>query len=182
MEPLLRRVASHEIVTTMPLDEVVSTILRIVGRVSLLGKVTAVCLNSEQRGTTKTNHGEAVLKPEHGLVGDAHAGNWNRQVSLLAEESIQRAKASGVEVVSENHGENFTTSGMDLLHLPVGTKLAIGDQAILEITQIGKPVHDSPIFAEVKNHILPHEGVFAKVVRGGKVKVGDAIEVDRELV
>ena len=68
----------------MLLDEVVSTILRIVGRVSLLGKVTAVCL-SEQRGTTKKNQGEAVLKPEHGLVGDAHAGDWNRQVSLLAE-------------------------------------------------------------------------------------------------
>ncbi len=146
-------------------------------KVRLLGRVTAVCL-SQQRGTKKFNCGEAVLRPDHGIVGDAHAGDWHRQVSLLAEESVANAKANGVGVVSDNHGENLTTNGIDLHHLPVRTRLVIGDQAVLEITQIGKAPHDSPIFQEVKNYILPQEGVFARVVCGGTVRVGDTIEVD----
>ncbi len=141
------------------------------------GLIVAVCVSGE-RGTIKLSCGEAVLKAGYGFVGDAHAGDWPRQVSLLAGESVAKAKSKGVTVVSDNHGENLTTRGIVLHALPVGTKLKVGDDAILEITQIGKAIHDSPIFDVVKNHILPHKGVFARVIRGGTVKAGDFISVD----
>lgn len=140
-----------------------------------MGKIIAVSL-SEERGTVKKQVEKAILREEHGLVGDSHA-KTARQVSLLAKESLDAAKKAGTTVVSDNHGENFTTSGIDLKNLPVGTKLALGDTAVLEITQIGKEIHESPIFLEVKNHILPNEGVFAKVLIGGEVKKGDDIEI-----
>ncbi len=143
----------------------------------LSGRVIAVCV-SQERGTTKSDCGRGVLEPDYGLVGDAHAGSPVRQVSLLAQESVARARAEGVPVVSDNHGENLTTSGIDLHRFPVGTRLAVGEEAVLEITQIGKAEHDSPIFDLVKNRILPHEGVFAKVVLGGLVKTGDRIRVE----
>jgi len=143
-----------------------------------LGKITAVCL-SERKRTRKENRGHATLKPRHGLVGDAHAGNWHRQVSLLAEESIAKAREKGLDVGPGDFGENLTTTGLDLPHLPIGTRLRVGDQVVLEVTQIGKVCHSRcAIYYQAGDCIMPREGIFARVICGGEVRTGDTIEVD----
>jgi molybdopterin adenylyltransferase len=147
-------------------------------RVRKLGKIIAVCL-SERKGTKKTNRGEAVLRPGHGLVGDAHAGDWHRQVSLLADESIEKARKKGLDIKPGDFAENLTTVGLDLPNLPIGTRFRVGDQVILEMTQIGKECHSKcEIFHLIGDCIMPKEGIFARVICGGQVKVGDTIEVD----
>ncbi len=144
---------------------------------TIKGQVKAISI-SEKRGTQKTNVPEAELKMDFGIVGDAHAADWHRQVSLLAVESIDKMIAAGATVSPGNFAENITTEGIDMLNLPIGTKLRIGSDTELEITQIGKECHSRcEIFEQVGDCIMPREGVFAKVTKPGAIKVGDGIEV-----
>ncbi|MBR2675097.1 MAG: MOSC domain-containing protein [Mogibacterium sp.] len=142
----------------------------------MTGKIIAVC-KSEKKGTAKTEADSIVLRPEHGIVGDAHAGNWHRQVSLLSLESIEEFMARGAEVEFGAFGENIIVEGFDLKTLPVGTRFKIGE-AILELTQIGKECHTHcAIFHQVGDCIMPREGVFTVVIEGGLVKAGDEVEL-----
>jgi molybdenum cofactor synthesis domain-containing protein len=137
-----------------------------------MGKITAVCL-SEQKGTPKRNVGRARLVENHGLEGDAHAGDGPRQVSLLARDKVQAFREKGAEVADGDFGENLVVEGLDFKSLPPGTRLS-GGEALLEITQIGKECH-SPcrIHQRMGDCIMPREGVFARVLRGGVIGVGD---------
>jgi len=118
------------------------------------------------------------LIAQSGLEGDAHAGDWHRQVSLLAEESIEKIRQKGLAVVAGDFAENITTAGLDLPALPVGTRLRIGDEAIVEVTQIGKICHTRcAIFYAVGDCVMPREGIFARVLVGGDVRVGDDVGV-----
>ncbi len=140
------------------------------------GIVTAVCI-SQERGTAKRDVGKAELRSNHGLLGDAHAGNWHRQVSLLSLEKIRAFNSAGGAVVDGDFGENLVVDGIDLATLPVGAKLRI-NEALLEVTQIGKQCHSRcQIFDRVGDCIMPREGIFAKVLRDGFVAKGDSIEV-----
>jgi len=144
---------------------------------TIKGTIKAISI-SRDKGTQKTNVPEAQLQADFGIVGDAHAGMRNRQVSLLAGESIDKMTAMGADVAPGNFAENITTEGIELRSLPVGTRLKVGTDAELEITQIGKECHSRcEIFEQVGDCIMPREGVFAKVKNGGSVKVGDIIEV-----
>ena len=134
---------------------------------------------SPRKGTRKepVTGGEGDLKVDWGLVGDAHAGAWHRQVSLLSEESIAKAKAAGLDVKAGDFGENLTTRGLDVLALPMGSRLRAGD-AELEISQIGKVCHTRcAIYYLAGDCIFPREGIFAVVRKPGHVKVGDTLEV-----
>jgi cyclic pyranopterin phosphate synthase len=141
------------------------------------GRIKAISV-SQKRGTQKTNVPEAELKTEFGIVGDAHAASWHRQISLLANESIEKMIAKGAKVSPGNFAENITTEGIDLLSLSIGSKLKAGENVELEISQFGKECHSRcAIFEQVGDCVMPREGVFAKVTKGGLVKVGDVIEV-----
>ncbi len=141
------------------------------------GRIKAISV-SQNRGTQKTNVPEAELKTEFGIVGDAHAASWHRQISLLANESIEKMIAKGAKVSPGNFAENITTEGIDLLSLSIGSKLKAGGNVELEISQFGKECHSRcAIFEQVGDCVMPREGVFAKVTKGGLVKVGDVIEV-----
>ena len=140
------------------------------------GTIVAVC-TSKKKGVRKRNVGEAELKVDWGIVGDAHAADWHRQVSLLAMESIEKMRALGLNVGPGSFAENITTQGIDLLSLPIGSQVRVGDEVVLEITQHGKICHDRcAIYYQVGDCVMPREGVFAKVIKGGQVKVGDTIE------
>jgi len=143
-----------------------------------MAKVIAVC-RSEKKGTKKKDVREGLLRADFGLVGDAHADCCtHRQVSLLAVESIGKMRALGLELNPGDFAENLTTEEIDLISLPVGTRLSVGKQTILEISQIGKECHAGcAIFRQVGKCIMPKEGVFAKVIKGGHVRAGDLIEV-----
>ena len=133
---------------------------------------------SEDRGTKKVNVPEADLKVECGIVGDAHAGKWHRQISLLAVESIEKMIAKGAEVSPGDFAENITTEGIDLLALSLGGRLRLGESVELEVTQFGKKCHsDCEIFQQLGDCIMPREGIFAKVITPGCITVGDTIEV-----
>ena len=141
------------------------------------GRIKAISV-SENKGTQKVNVAEADLKVDCGIVGDAHAGKWHRQVSLLAVESIEKMIAMGADVSPGNFAENITTEGIDLLALSLGGKLRLGESAELEITQFGKKCHSHcEIFQQVGDCIMPREGIFAKVIGPGRISVGDPIEV-----
>lgn len=143
---------------------------------TIKGKIKAISV-SKEKGTQKTNVPETQVRTDFGLVGDAHAGNWHRQVSLLAFESIEQMQAKGIKVSPGSFAENITTEGIELLNLKVGSKLAIGEGVELEITQFGKKCHSRcEIFKQAGDCIMPRQGVFAKVIRGGSIKVGDIIE------
>jgi MOSC domain-containing protein YiiM len=115
---------------------------------------------------------------EHGLADDAHAGAWHRQVSLLAVESIDKMRLMGLDVGPGDFGENLTTRGLDLVSLPVGTRLEVGEETLLEITQIGKECHDRcAIYYQAGDCVMPKEGVFARVLNGGMIEVGDEIRI-----
>jgi MOSC domain-containing protein YiiM len=140
------------------------------------GSLVSVCL-SQEKGTRKTSFPGATLRANYGIVGDAHAGNWHRQVSLLGIESIKKMRQLGLNIDHGDFAENLTTEGIDLLALPIGTQLKVG-QTILEITQIGKTCHNRcEIFNQAGDCIMPREGIFARVIKGGDVKVGDSITV-----
>lgn len=140
-------------------------------------KIVAVC-TSKNKGERKKNIGEANLIENHGIEGDAHAGDWHRQVSLLALESIEKMRQKGLDVNPGDFAENLTTEGIVLFDLPIGTKLRIGGDAEGEVTQIGKVCHDRcAIYYQAGDCVMPKEGIFIKVLKGGPVKVGDSIEV-----
>ncbi len=145
---------------------------------NICGTVVAVCTSSE-KGVRK-NPVEAVsVVPEHGIEGDAHAGEWHRQVSLLAEESIEKMRALGLEISPGDFAENITTRGIELAELPLGTRLAV-NTVKLEVTQIGKECHTGcEIRKLVGDCIMPREGIFARVISGGEIRPGDTIKVTR---
>ncbi len=141
------------------------------------GRILAVCL-SREKGTVKTPVPRARLVRDHGLAGDAHAGPWHRQVSLLADESVERMRARLPELGRGDFAENLTTEGLDLVGLPPGTRLRAGAEAVLEITQIGKRCHRGcAIYRQVGDCVMPREGIFARVLRGGTVRPGDPLVV-----
>lgn len=140
------------------------------------GTVSAVCI-SEKKGTAKRPVERATLRYGHGLVGDAHAGGWHRQVSLLFGEKIRAFNEAGGTVVDGDFGENIVVDGIDLARLPVGTRLRVGS-ALLEVTQIGKECHNHcQIYTRVGDCIMPREGIFARVLEDGEVAAGDSVEV-----
>ncbi|MTI49820.1 MOSC domain-containing protein [Sporosalibacterium faouarense] len=141
------------------------------------GKVVAVNI-SKKKGVIKKPIKEGIFKENHGLVGDAHAGNWHRQVSLLGVESVDKMRKQGIEgLCSGKFAENITTKGIELYTLPVGTKLKIGE-TVQEVTQIGKKCHSGcEIAKEVGQCVMPKEGIFTKVVKGGTVREGDIIGI-----
>lgn len=143
-----------------------------------MAKVIAVC-SSEKKGTVKEPVPEGVLREDFGLVGDAHADcATHRQVSLLAVESIERMRQRGFNLKPGDFAENLTTQDIDLLSLPVGTRLAVGPGILLEISQIGKECHAGCAISKlVGKCIMPKEGVFARVLTGGIVRAGDSIGV-----
>ncbi len=134
------------------------------------GSFSIISLNvSDEVGQRKHSVAEAELKPDHGIVGDAHAGDWHRQVSLLADEDIETMRGRGVTLDPGIFAENITTRGVDLAALPVGARLTIGS-AELEVTQIGKECHHGcAIYQQVGDCVMPRKGIFAKVVKGGRV-------------
>ena len=141
-----------------------------------MAKVIAVCI-SEKKGTMKHPVDSVQLKKEHGIIGDAHAGNWHRQVSLLADESVEKMRAKFPDIPIGAFAENILTKGIELCTLPIGTKLRIGE-TLLEVTQIGKECHaDCAIRQQVGDCVMPREGVFAVVLEPGTVRKGDSIHV-----
>lgn len=139
-----------------------------------MATIKAVCI-SEKKGTAKKNIGQAELIENFGLRDDAHAGDWHRQVSLLSYEKIEEFKALGVDVKDGDFGENLIVEGIDLAKLPIGTKITI-NQVLLEVTQIGKECHTGCAIAQaVGKCIMPTEGIFARVLKGGIVKSGDKV-------
>ncbi len=144
------------------------------------GKILSVNI-SARKGEKKHNIWTCMAIKDFGLEQDAHAGVKKRQVSLLAEKSIQKIKDKGLDIQYGDFAENLTTEGIVLHILPLGTNLRVGDQALLRVTQIGKICHDRcAIFFQVGECVMPTEGIFAEVIREGEIKVGDAIEVLRE--
>jgi MOSC domain-containing protein YiiM len=142
--------------------------------------VLAVC-TSEKKGMKKTPVAEIVIKEGFGVVGDAHADcSTHRQVSLLANESINKMRNKGFELNYGDFAENITTKGIDLTSIPLGTRFSVGKEVVLEMTQIGKECHAAcAIRQQVGDCIMPREGVFAKVIRGGRVKPGDTIKITK---
>ena len=141
-----------------------------------MGKVMAICI-SEKKGTQKRNVHEALFIEDFGLENDAHAGKWHRQVSLLSYEKIQDFKKKGAPVEDGAFGENLIVSGIDFKNLPVGTRFQSGD-VVLEMTQIGKECHSGcEIYKIMGDCIMPREGVFAKVLCGGRIQEGDELTV-----
>jgi MOSC domain-containing protein YiiM len=142
------------------------------------GKVLAVNI-SEEKGTKKNNVQRCALLKDFGLKGDAHGGPWHRQVSLLANESIEKMRGMGLKVGYGDFAENITTEGIDLVHLPVGTTIQIGNFVLLRVTQIGKECHTRcAIYYQAGDCVMPKEGIFAEVISEGEVKVGDEIIVE----
>jgi len=140
------------------------------------GEIVAVCL-SESKGEKKKVVEGGTLRDDFGLVGDAHAGGGHRQISILAVESVEKMRAAGLDVGAGDFAENLTTRGIDLCSLPLGTILKVGKDALLEITQIGKECHQRcAIYHQAGDCVMPREGIFARVRRGGDVAAGDAVE------
>lgn len=139
-----------------------------------MGIVKGICI-SEKKGTQKHEVPQALLIEEWGLENDAHAGKWHRQVSLLSYEKIEEFRARGAQVEFGAFGENLIVDGYDFKNLPVGTRFQCGD-VLLEMTQIGKKCHSHcEIYKVMGDCIMPREGVFARVLKGGTIHVGDEI-------
>ena len=143
-----------------------------------MGKILAVCIG-DKKGVQKKSIVEVVIKEKYGIIGDAHAGSESlRQVSLLDKTSVDKMKDLGIELKDGDFGENIVTEGMDLISLHIGSSLAIESGVLLEVTQIGKECHDHcAIYQQVGACIMPKEGIFTKVIKGGVVKKGDEIKV-----
>lgn len=144
-----------------------------------MGKIIAVCI-SEKKGTQKRNIQAAKLITDFGIENDAHAGKWHRQVSLLSFEKISDFKAKGADITDGAFGENLIVEGFDLSKLPIGTRFKCND-VILELTQVGKECHSHcQIYKIMGDCIMPREGVFTKVIRGGRISAGDTIDILKE--
>jgi len=144
----------------------------------MTGSILAVNISTE-KGTRKKSVDAAVLRAGHGIEGDAHAGDWHRQVSLLADESIETMRGRGLELGPGDFAENLTVRGLNLWSLPVGTTLRIGIDVVLEVTQIGKECHQGcEIRRQVGDCVMPRQGIFARVIHGGPVQPGDIVEVE----
>lgn len=142
-----------------------------------MGKVVAVCI-SEKKGVQKRDAGSRKLIENHGLEGDAHAGPWHRQISLLSIESRASMEKTGLKLKAGDFGENVLTEGVDLRKLKVGSKLRLGKDALARVTQIGKECHDRCyIYYQVGDCIMPKEGIFAEILKGGIIKTEDNIEI-----
>lgn len=140
---------------------------------------TVVSVNvSDRKGVRKTPTDSVSLVLDRGIEGDAHAGDWHRQVSLLAQESIDKMVEKGLDVTSGDFGENVTMTGIDLPALPLGTTLKVGDGVVLEISQIGKVCHTRcAIYYQAGDCVMPREGIFGVVREAGDIKVGDTVEI-----
>jgi MOSC domain-containing protein YiiM len=139
-----------------------------------MAEVVAVSI-SENKGERKKPVASVELRENHGIVGDAHAGDWHRMVSLLAQESIDKMRALGLDVNAGDFAENITTSGIDLVSLPIGSRLKIG-YTLLEVTQIGKECHNRcAIYYQAGDCVMPKEGIFVKVLAPGVIRAGDGI-------
>ena len=143
-----------------------------------MGKILAVCI-SDKKGVQKKPVKEGVIKEDYGIEGDAHAGSDSfRQISLLDTTSIDKMKKLRVELKDGDFGENIVTEDMELLSLPIGSHIGTESGVVLEVTQIGKECHDRcAIYQQVGTCIMPTEGIFTKVIKGGVVKKGDEIKV-----
>ena len=144
---------------------------------AIKGRIRAISI-SKTKGTQKVNVPKAELRADYGIVGDVHAGDWDRQLSLLEIERINIMAAKGASVSPGAFAENITTEGIDLSALKIGDKLRLGAEAEIKITQFGKQCHGRcKIYEQIGDCIMPREGVFARVGRGGSIIVGDVIEV-----
>ncbi len=133
---------------------------------------------SKKKGTRKDPVEEATLLEDYGIEGDAHAGPWHRQVSFLASEAIERSRKQGLDVTFGDFAENIATEGVDWLSIPIGTKVQLGDTALVEITQIGKECHNKcAIYYMAGDCIMPREGIFARVLKGGQIRCGDKMRI-----
>lgn len=142
------------------------------------GKVLSVNI-SDKKGEKKRNIGKCRLLKGKGLVNDAHAGYMHRQVSLLGKESVEKIRAKGLDVRFGDFAENLTTEGVILYELPVGTKMKVGDEVILRVSQIGKECHTRcAIFQQVGDCVMPREGIFAEVLHEGEITIDDEIEIE----
>lgn len=143
-------------------------------------KAEVISVNiSVKKGIRKKPVDKAVIKRDYGINGDAHAsGKWHRQISLLAMESIQKMQAMGLDVGPGDFAENITTRGIDLPGLPVGTRMTVGNEIELEVSQIGKECHSRcAIYHQAGDCVMPKEGIFVKVIKGGTVRKGDEIKI-----
>lgn len=143
-----------------------------------MARIIAVC-KSEKKGTRKEDITKGFLREDYGLLGDAHAGcSTHRQVSLLAIESIEKMGNLGLNVHPGDFAENLTIEGLELVSLAAGTRISIGEDVLLEITQIGKECHSGcAIYQQIGKCIMPKEGVFSRIIRGGFVRTGDSMRV-----
>ena len=144
-----------------------------------MGKIIAVC-TSPEKGTQKQNVGSALLVEDWGIQGDAHAGKWHRQVSLLSYDRVEEFRTRGAQVEPGAFGENLLVESFDFKSLPVGTRFGCNG-AVLELTQIGKQCHaHCQIYRQVGDCIMPREGVFTRVLHGGTISVGDELTMEGE--
>ncbi len=144
------------------------------------GRIEAICI-SKEKGVVKTPVSQALLKVAHGIVGDAHAGDWHRQVSLLAVDSIAQVKALIPDLQHGAFAENIVVSGLELKSLPVGARLRLGE-AELEVTQIGKECHSGCAIKQITGDcVMPREGIFGKVLSGGTIRPGDPVSAVSDL-
>ena len=138
-------------------------------------KIVSIAV-SKKKGTRKSQVKSADLRTDHGFVGDAHAGPWERQVSFLALERIEECKERGLNVTFGDFAENIATEGIDWRGVPLGSRFRLGDQAVVEITKIGKECHKKcAIYYQAGDCIMPREGIFARVLKGGTIRCGDPI-------
>ncbi len=142
------------------------------------GKIVSINI-SDRKGVRKKPVDRVIIKENFGITGDAHASSsWHRQISLLALESIRKMQRMGLDVGPGDFAENITTEGIDLLKLPVGTRLHIGETVEVEVSQIGKRCHSRcAIYQQAGDCVMPKEGIFVKVLQGGEIKTGDPIEI-----
>lgn len=142
------------------------------------GRIVSINI-SDKKGIRKRPIEEVIIKTGYGIEGDAHASSeWHRQVSLLAIESIRKMQSFGLDVKPGDFAENLTTEGIDLLSLPIGTRMAIGKEIEVEVSQIGKECHSRcAIYYQAGDCVMPKEGIFVRVLKGGRVRTGDEIVV-----
>ncbi len=140
-----------------------------------MGKIVAICL-STKKGVQKKGVKQCELVEGHGLEGDAHAGPWHRQISLLSKEGRKAMEDKGAKLDAGDFGENLLTEGVDFSNINVGNELRLGSDVLVRVTQIGKVCHDKcNIYYQVGDCIMPREGIFAEVVKGGEIKIDDYI-------